>query len=139
MKSSLEALRESEKIQKGALMRITKHFGLTIAEWQLLTTMMAGFDTQDKLSNAMGLDNSTLSRQLKSIFSKEYVDRIATGRDKRQLIYTVLPKGVQAVDDINQQYAHFERLVFDKWSNEELNMLKILLNRLEKSMTRVVD
>ncbi|QBO35115.1 MarR family transcriptional regulator [Periweissella cryptocerci] len=139
MKSSLEALRDAEKIQKAALMKITKKYGLTIAEWQLLSTMMEGFDTQDKLSAETGLDTSTLSRQLKSILAKEYVDKVATGRDHRQLVYTVLTTGSDAVTNINGEYKNLEDTIFDKWSNEEVNMLRILLNRLEKSMTRVTE
>lgn len=139
MKSSLDALRDSEKIQRSALMKITKRYNLTIAEWQLLTTMMAGFDTQDKLSAETGLDTSTLSRQLKSIFAKEFVDKVATGRDRRQLVYSVLPQGTEAVLAINAEYQQLEGIIFDKWSNEEINMLRILLNRLEKSMGRVAE
>lgn len=139
MKSSLEALRDSEKIQRAALMKITKHFNLTIAEWQLLGTMMLGFDTQDKLSAETGLDTSTLSRQLKSIYTKEFVDKVATGRDRRQLVYSVLPKGVDTVNAINEQYQQLEATIFAKWSNEEINMLRILLNRLEKSMNRISE
>lgn len=139
MKSSLEALRDSEKIQRAALMKITKHFNLTIAEWQLLATMMLGFDTQDKLSAETGLDTSTLSRQLKSIYGKELVDKVATGRDRRQLVYSVLPTGVAAVNAINTQYQQLEATIFAKWSNEEINMLRILLNRLEKSMNRISE
>lgn len=139
MKSSLEALRDSEKIQRAALMKITKHFNLTIAEWQLLGTMMLGFDTQDKLSAETGLDTSTLSRQLKSIYTKEFVDKVATGRDRRQLVYSVLPKGVDTVNAINEQYQQLENVIFAKWSNEEINMLRILLNRLEKSMSRIAE
>lgn len=139
MKSSLEALRDAEKIQKAAVMKLTKKYGLTIAEWQLLSTMMEGFDTQDKLSEETGLDTSTLSRQLKSIFAKEYVSKVATGRDHRQLVYTVMPSGTDAVTKINGEYKDLEDTIFDKWSSEEVNMLRILLNRLEKSMSRVAE
>lgn len=139
MKSSLDALRDSEKIQRNALMKITKQYNLTIAEWQLLATMLTGVDTQDKLSAETGLDTSTLSRQLKSIYAKEFVDKVVTGRDRRQLVYSVLPAGVEAVKAINYGYQRLEATIFDKWSSEEINMLRILLNRLEKSMGRVVE
>lgn len=137
MKSILEALRESEKIHRNSLMKITKEYNLTIAEWQLLKTIMEGFDTQDKLSVKTGLDISTLSRQLKSIFNKELVDKVATGRDRRQLVYSILPQGLKAVEKINESYTAVENKIFDKWSTEEINMLRILLNRLEKSINKV--
>lgn len=137
MKSSLEALRDSDKLQRNALMKITKLHNLTSAEWQLLSTMAAGIYTQDKLSSETGLDTSTLSRQLKGLYDKEFIDKVSTGHDRRQLVYSVLPKGEEALKEINKQYIQLEKEIFDKWTNEEMNMLRILLNRLDKSMNRL--
>lgn len=136
MKTVLEALRDTEKQYKSILTRITKEQGVTIAEWQLLNHVSEGFDTQDKLSEETGLDNSTLSRQLSSLLKKELVSNIAVGRDRRQLIYELTLKGSDVLTAVNQQHTHYEETIFKLWSAEEKSMVRILLNRLENSLSK---
>lgn len=137
MKDSLTALREIEKEHKNALLSITKKAKLTIAEWQLLLHILDDNTTQEQLSNATSLDTSTLSRQLKSLVKKEMLDKTPTGRDKRQLIYNVTELGQQSVKLINEAYNELEANIFNRWTDEEKNLLQILLNRLEKSLARI--
>ena len=136
MKTVLEALRDTEKQYKSILTRIKKEQGVTIAEWQLLNHLSEGFDTQDKLSEETGLDNSTLSRQLSSLLKKELVSNIAVGRDRRQLIYELTLKGSDVLTAVNQQHTHYEETIFKLWSAEEKSMARILLNRLENSLSK---
>ncbi|KRM11565.1 MarR family winged helix-turn-helix transcriptional regulator [Paucilactobacillus suebicus] len=139
MKESLVALRDIEKNYKSALVLITKHVNLTIAEWQLLINIIDGFDTQEKLSQETKLDTSTLSRQLKNLVKKEMLIKTPTGKDKRQLVYSVSELGQNAATNINESFQQLSNMVFDRWTDEETNLLHILLNRLDKSMARVVS
>ncbi|KRN96972.1 regulatory protein MarR [Furfurilactobacillus siliginis] len=136
MKPSLTALRDGEKIHRTNLLALTKRQQLTIAEWQLIGNLAAGHTTQEQLAEATELDTSTLSRQLKSLGAKEMIDKEATGRDHRQLIYSVTTTGQQALTQIDADYEQMTAQVFDKWTDEEKNLLQILLNRLETSLTR---
>jgi DNA-binding MarR family transcriptional regulator len=136
MKTILEALRQTEKQYKTALTKITKDNGVTIAEWQLLQHLDDEIDTQDKLSVDTGLDNSTLSRQLHSLVKKELVASEAIGKDHRQLIYKLTILGSDTLMAINEKHRFFQENVFKVWSEEETSMLQILLNRLNKSMTK---
>ena len=138
MKTVLEALRDTEKQYKTVLTKMTKSNGLTIAEWQLLSHVAAGFDTQDKLSDETGLENSTLSRQLSSLLKKEMVSNIAVGRDRRQLIYELTVKGNDVLTAVNEQHMIYEETAFKLWSAEEKSMVQILLNRLEKSLSKQI-
>lgn len=138
MKSSLDALAVTAKQQTAMLKKITKAQGVTVAEWQLLIQLQAGFNTQEKLAKAMQLDTSTLSRQLASLVKKERLSKEAVGRDRRQLIYSVTDAGNAAVANVNAAYQQFEAAVFDKWPQDEQNLLKILLNRLNKSVDRTL-
>lgn len=60
-----------------------------------------------------------------------------TGRDKRQLIYSITELGRQSVDQINSDYRRLAAQIFDRWTDEEQNLLQILLNRLDKSIARI--
>ncbi|WP_062358714.1 hypothetical protein, partial [Weissella sp. DD23] len=103
-----------------------------------LSHVAAGFDTQDKLSDETGLDNSTLSRQLSSLLKKEMVSNIAVGRDRRQLIYELTVKGNDVLTAVNEQHMIYEETAFKLWSAEEKSMVQILLNRLEKSLSKQI-
>ncbi|CAJ1227870.1 MarR family winged helix-turn-helix transcriptional regulator [Lactiplantibacillus xiangfangensis] len=139
MKSSLAALAATAKQQTTMLKQITKAQGVTVAEWQLLLQLQAGYNTQEKLATVMQLDTSTLSRQLASLVKKERLSKEAVGRDRRQLIYSVTPAGTTAVEAINAAYEEYEAAVFDKWPQDEQNLLRILLNRLNKSVDRTLE
>ncbi len=139
MKSSLAALAATAKQQTAMLKQITKAQGVTVAEWQLLLQLQAGYNTQEKLATVMQLDTSTLSRQLASLVKKERLSKEAVGRDRRQLIYSVTPAGTTAVEAINAAYEAYEAAVFDKWPQDEQNLLRILLNRLNKSVDRTLE
>lgn len=139
MKSSLTALAETAKLQTANLKQLTKAQGVTVAEWQLLIQLNTGANTQEKLATAMQLDTSTLSRQLASLVKKEKLSKEAVGRDRRQLVYTITPAGLTALNAINAAYEQFEADVFDKWPQDEQNLLRILLNRLNKSVSRILE
>ncbi len=139
MKSSLTALAETAKLQTASLKQLTKAQGVTVAEWQLLIQLNTDANTQEKLATAMQLDTSTLSRQLASLVKKEKLSKEAVGRDRRQLVYTITPAGLTALNAINAAYEQFEADVFDKWPQDEQNLLRILLNRLNKSVSRILE
>lgn len=136
MKSSLAALMTVTKAQQTLLKRMTKEHQLTVAEWQLLDQIGGGANTQELLATVTRLDTSTLSRQLKGLVAKELVTKEAVGRDKRQLIYTITTTGALKAEAMNTAFEALSDQVFEHWSEDERNLLQILLNRLAKSMDR---
>lgn len=136
MKTIFEALKQAEVQHKSILLTITKSNGMTIAEWKLLNLLEKQIDTQDKLSSETGLDHSTLSRQLHSLNRKKLIMSESIGLNNRQLRYELTLAGSDALAAVNSQYSSFQDKVFQLWSDEEFNMLQILLNRLNKSMKK---
>lgn len=137
MKDILVALNSAAKNHRTQLFSITKATGLTISEWKLLTQVTAGNTTQEVLSETTKLDISTLSRQLKRLVEKQMIEKTAVGKDKRQLIYKVTDKGVKASEYVQTEIDQLTKRVFNHWTDEEKNLLKILINRLEKSLGRI--
>ncbi|PWG00856.1 MarR family winged helix-turn-helix transcriptional regulator [Levilactobacillus bambusae] len=137
MKSNLLALLDVSKAHQHLLQQLTKKNHITVSEWILLGHINEGITTQEKLSEVTSLDTSTLSRQLKGLLKKEFVTKTAVGRDKRQLIYSMTARGAEALTQVNGQFETLSDSVFDHWPEDERNLLQILLNRLDKSLTRV--
>ncbi|MDN6967436.1 MarR family transcriptional regulator [Oenococcus sp. UCMA 17063] len=134
MKTELESLRNASALYNEKLSKLMKSFGLTIAEHRLLLLIESGLDTQEKISVATKLDTSTLSRQLKSAVKKELLDKVATGRDKRQLIYSVTEKGQTNLKEIAAELARIDAAVFSGWNQNDRALLDQLLDKLEKSV-----
>ncbi|AEB73347.1 MarR family winged helix-turn-helix transcriptional regulator [Lentilactobacillus buchneri] len=137
MKDILVALNSAAKNHRSQIFNITKAMNLTISEWKLLNQVIAGNTTQELLSESTKLDISTLSRQLKRLLEKDMIEKTAVGRDKRQLIYKVTDKGTQASQYVAAEIQKLTDRVFNHWTDEEKNLLKILINRLEKSLDRI--
>ncbi|KRN77177.1 MarR family winged helix-turn-helix transcriptional regulator [Weissella minor] len=137
MKQILDALQVAEKQYRTNLIQMAKGQGVTVAEWTLLGYVNDGYDTQDKLSKGMALDNSTLSRQLKSLVKKELVESEVISHDNRQLRYRLTQKGLDTMTALVDAQAEFNKQVFSVWSDEEKRMMEILLNRLDKSINKI--
>ncbi|SUP61506.1 Uncharacterised protein [Weissella viridescens] len=82
----------------------------------------------------MQLDPSTLSRQLKALGKKEYVESVAINRDNRQRKYSLSETGQTVLKTLTQQAQVYRKHVFSVWSEDEQRMMTILLNRLENSL-----
>ncbi|GAY72982.1 MarR family winged helix-turn-helix transcriptional regulator [Lentilactobacillus kosonis] len=136
MKEILEGLIDSANAYTEKSVRIIRQGKLTMAEWRLLQQIIAGNNTQEKLSVATTLDISTLSRQLKRLLDKQMVDKVAIGVDKRQLVYSANEEGVRVSRNLTKQLEELKTIIFERWTDEETRLLKILINRLNNSINR---
>lgn len=137
MKDILTALRDSAQIHQLKLLQLTKQFNLTIAEWKLLHNVVSGLNTQEALAEQTHLDVSTLSRQLKKLIEKQMIVKTVIGDDKRQLRYRGTDEGIKIDQKVTQLKEQLTNVIFDHWNDEELKLLKILINRLDKSLSRI--
>ncbi|WP_268913066.1 MarR family winged helix-turn-helix transcriptional regulator [Lentilactobacillus sp. SPB1-3] len=136
MKEILDGLIDSANAYTEKSVRIIKQGNLTLAEWRLLQNIISGENTQEKLSAVTKLDTSTLSRQLKRLLAKQMIIKVPIGDDKRQLIYSVTENGVNVSHSVSEQLEEQKTAVFNRWTEEETRLLKILINRLDNSINR---
>lgn len=136
MADILENLSVAAKALQSRTSKLTKQYRVTIAEWKLLRQIKLGVITQDAMAEAMQLDNSTLSRQLKNLTEKQFTSKTAVGKDRRQLEYALTPAGEEALSHIDTDYEALTDAVFHYWPEDEQQMMKILLNRLTRSIER---
>lgn len=139
MKETLESLWLVQKKYRELLQKMTRTQNLTIAEWALLRTISSGVTTQQELVKTSTLDVSTLSRQLNKLIEKQMISfqKIpGTFPSKKKHSYQLTPTGQQAIAELEIKFQQFREHIFLHWSDEEENLLKILLNRLAKSLER---
>lgn len=146
MKASLDVLLDVQKNYKQLLKKMTRIHTLTIAEWQLLQNVLDGNDTQTELVKKTKLDVSTLSRQLSKLVEKNLLSIKKMGENKKmgekpmarkKYLYQITDQGRTALDEMNADFEKMSSELFSQWTNEEQNLLKILLNRLNTSFERI--
>lgn len=140
MKASLDVLLDVQKNYKQLLKKMTRIHTLTIAEWQLLQNVLAGNDTQTELVKKTKLDVSTLSRQLSKLVEKNLLSIKKMGKKpmaRKKYLYQITDQGRTALNEMNADFEKMSSELFSQWTNEEQNLLKILLNRLNTSFERI--
>lgn len=140
MKASLEVLLDVQKSYTQQLKKLTRSSHLTIAEWQLVNNIINGQDTQAELVAATQLDVSTLSRQLSKLVDKKMltIEKLSgKPTTRKKYLYHITSAGQTALNEINTAFKQMETELFSQWTNEEQNLLKILLNRLKTSFSRL--
>ncbi|MCI1953358.1 MarR family winged helix-turn-helix transcriptional regulator [Ligilactobacillus acidipiscis] len=140
MKASLDVLLDVQKNYKQLLKKMTRIHTLTIAEWQLLQNVLDGNDTQTELVKKTKLDVSTLSRQLSKLVEKNLLSIKKMGEKpmaRKKYLYQITDQGRTALDEMNADFEKMSSELFSQWTNEEQNLLKILLNRLNTSFERI--
>lgn len=140
MKASLDVLLDVQKNYKQLLKKMTRIHTLTIAEWQLLQNVLDGNDTQTELVKKTKLDVSTLSRQLSKLVEKNLLSIKKMGEKpmaRKKYLYQITDQGRTALNEMNDDFEKMSSELFSQWTNEEQNLLKILLNRLNTSFERI--
>ncbi|GKS80416.1 MarR family transcriptional regulator [Ligilactobacillus pabuli] len=140
MKASLTVLLEVQKDYTQLLKKLTRQHTLTVAEWQLLQNVVDGQDTQAELVATTQLDVSTLSRQLSRLVEKKMLTIKKLGEKpttRKKYLYQITSQGQAALDGMNTDFQTMNTELFSQWTEEEQNLLKILLNRLKTSFDRI--
>lgn len=142
MLEPLDSLVEVERFLRRKLQSLSRANNLTISEWQLLKRIVGGENTQSVLSSNTNLDVSTLSRQLARLTAKNFLKKekipSANTQTRKTISYSISETGKRAFEQMNHDYQVLTQKIFSPWTEEEYNLLKILLNRLDTSLQRTL-
>ena len=94
MKCLCATLRRSSRLLTRHYEKELQQAGLTPAQFELLGTLSAQSEIlQADLAEALGLDQTTLSRNLKVLIGRRWVKAAASAKDHRRAVYTLSPEG----------------------------------------------
>ncbi len=72
--------------------------GVTSAQFELMVTLgAAGASSQRKLAGLLETDQTTLSRNMKLLLSRHWVETLEDGRDARQRMYRLTALGLEVL------------------------------------------
>lgn len=91
--------------------------------------------TLKEITEASGLDKSTVSRQVNALVKKGYVTK-TTGADKRYAYFTLSNEAETAYEEYLQAFQKLFHSSLTGWTEEEKQMLSVLLGRLNRSLTK---
>ena len=110
---------------------------LHITQSQALCIQSIPYDgiTQIELAQKIGIDVSTLSRNLDKLLSKEFIKKTQSDRDKRAYVIKLTKKGHQLYIMIHNQLNDFLKDIHTSLNLDEMNLINDLLNKINWEFT----
>lgn len=116
--------------------RLSQQSQLPLAQIRLLLAMNTDFVNLHALNQELGLDPSTLSRQLTGL-TKAGLVCTQSPADKRQRDYALTADGLASKQHLHQQLEQWEQTLIANWDPEERQLLTTLLNRFVTSTDKL--
>ena len=108
--------------------KLSSKFELTLS--QALVLLYIPFDgiTISDLSQKLGVDISTMTRNIQRIERKQLINRTPNLNDKRSIKLLLSPRGQNIANSLNKEMAENLQKIIDKYDFEQSNQLN---NNLE--------
>jgi DNA-binding MarR family transcriptional regulator len=106
------------------------------AHYLLLTQLEDGEKSTGEIADRLGLDHSTVVRQVAAVEERGFAVRIPNPKDRRSVLVRMTQRGAACVIDMRQQrHARLDEMLAD-WSEEERAQFAALLARFNAAITR---
>ena len=91
--------------------------------------------TQIELAQKIGIDVSTLSRNLDKLLSKEFIKKTQSDRDRRAYVIKLTKRGHQLYIMIHNQLNDFLKDIHTSLNLDEMHLINDLLNKINWEFT----
>ena len=109
--------------------------GIHFARWRLLHGVArAGQISQADLAASTTMEQAVLTRTFSEMQRQGLVERNPDPDDKRKLLVSLTPEGVELVEAVAQKRNVFMELALKGLSSEDVTTLETLLQRIEKNL-----
>ena len=127
----------STGLARGPSRRHLKKFRLGIIEWRVVAALaVSGGITASRICEMIGLDKAAASRSLRVLKKLKFVSCAGDPKDQRRR-YNLTRSGYRFHDRIFPIAMERERLMLQRLSSQEINMLIDLLRRVGEQMPSV--
>lgn len=87
------------------------------------------------LADGMGIDSSTVTRQVAPLVESGLVDRTSHPDDGRAVVLALSPRGTQRLEEVRLSRRELMALVTQEWSEHEREMFCQLLDRFNVALS----
>ncbi|MCI0916289.1 MarR family transcriptional regulator [Pseudomonas stutzeri] len=128
----------ANKLATGASLCYRKHFGIGVVEWRLLALLKVENNiTANRMSQAIGLDKSAVSRSLQLLEKAGYVTSQVDSLDARRNTVSLTEEGLALHDRVLRVALERERRLLGDLNANEVDTLINLLGRLQAQVVHV--
>ena len=130
MKCLCADLRRSARLLNRYYEQELQPAGLTPAQFELLANISARPGvSHSELANSLGMDQTTLSRNVKILVDKNWVQRASGANDLRRAAYTLSPMGKEALGAAlphwQRAHSHMQEALGNDWPAVWSNLEKL--------------
>ena len=131
-----EQIHELNLETSSILREIGNNLGLTLSQVQLLLSVPFTSISMTDLSKTLGIDNSTLTRNLNKLEKNDFVQRNKDDYDGRIYNVTLSKKGLKQKDKIESQLNDFSYKLLSALSHEDRQTVFESLEKLSWAFTK---
>jgi len=115
--------------------KIRKEFSLSPAEYKALITIQEGeFYNCNALSQKLGLSVSRASRIIEKLIKGKYLNRKTLKGDRRHIIISLAPKGMQVQKEIQKALDECEQVIQNALTKSEINSTYKIFTKLKNCL-----
>ena len=123
----------SLKISNGIAEHYQDQFGINISEWRVLVILYKNPDiTAKKIAQLSQMDKVRISRTLKSLFIKDYVEQTPHPLDARAKNYELNKRGRYLMRAVIPDALRYEEDLLSQLSTEEREQLHHLIGKFNR-------
>ena len=131
-----EQIHELNLETSSILREIGNSLGLTLSQVQLLLSVPFTSISMTDLSKTLGIDNSTLTRNLNKLEKNDFVQRNKDDYDGRIYNVTLSKKGLEQKDKIESQLNDFSYKLLSALSHEDRQTVFESMEKLSWAFTK---
>lgn len=128
-----ELLIREEKARKQIISPLLSNLGLTPGQGQariLYNLLQKDHITQKELADKCGIETATMSRNIDKLEDMGFLLRENNPDCRRSFLIVLTEKGIIEAEEIKKVFRHFEELVCDGMTEEEINIFCKVLTKM---------
>lgn len=124
-KTKLCLLRDIFKIIKDFEIDFQKKHDLCLNEGMTLCSLKEGKKSASELAEQLGLSASNMSKVIRSVEDKGFVDRIMGDEDKRQMYFILNTKGMNKLNALRCEEESLESILNSIYATNQLELVDL--------------
>lgn len=137
----LLSMRQLIKLYDLSLDEIRKKYKLTHIEVTIISFLHnnPGKDTAGDIALLRMLPKGNVSQGVESLIQKSFLARIQDTSDRRKIHLSLKDEALPIVMEIEQSKIRFKELLFDGFTQEEINLFGNLSTRMVQNISNIIE
>ena len=131
----------SNKVSAGIAKFYREQYGISVAQWRVLVLLSdISKQTAKELIQKSQMDKVRVSRTMKSLLTKNFINESICKDDARARRYTLTKHGNQLINAVKPKALAFEKALLSSLNEDEIkafqNSIQVLNNQVDKIISK---